>query len=361
MVAETVNAKSNLLKLIPVLIVFAVLYYVYGILKVEDISTFSALTEKNLVKVFYSFGIRDKDVVSSFQTEKKAEGIKWIKFTKIIDIEYEEYAPLKSALKKEFKDEPVIVKEEKYFPEQVQLNIIHRDIGVTVNTVQFNLLDEKNLLAIIVDDLGYHKDASGFLEIDIPLTFSILPQLPYSKHLAREFYRDGRPYMLHMPMEPEGYPEYDPGHLALMKDMPPQDIKNNIEEALKQVPGAKGLNNHMGSAFTADRAGMKMLMEILKEKDLFYVDSMTTSRTVGPELAAGLEIKWSKNNFFIDNKDDYDFILDRLKQLRARAQNNKRTVAICHPKKNTLLALKDYKNKLKDSSFRIVSVSEVLK
>ncbi|MGM0441201.1 MAG: divergent polysaccharide deacetylase family protein [Elusimicrobiota bacterium] len=352
---------DKLFKFILAVILLVSAYYLYSIMRVKDISRFSKETDQKISKIIKKAGITDKDTVKKEQIQKSEGGVKWIKFSKHIDISSSDYNVLNSKIKDILKSEAIIIKEEEYLPVQAKLEVKHKDTGVIINSLRFDLLKDKNLLAVIIDDLGRRKDAGGFLDIDLPVTYSILPQRAYSKQLAQKLSETGRSYILHMPMEPVGYPEDDPGKLALMRNMAEEEIRETMDRAFKQVPGAGGLNNHMGSAFTASRPDMKNLMKVLKEKDLFFVDSMTSTGTVGLSLAGEMDVPAVRNDFFLDNKDDYDYIMERLEKLKILAQNNKKTVAICHPRKNTLTALKDFEDDFKNSEFEIVPVSKILK
>ena len=77
--------------------------------------------------------------------------------------------------------------------------------------------NELPMVAIVIDDLGYQRHtASDFIELDLPLTLSFLPQAPFSKEMAKLAFEKGKETLLHLPMEPKAYPETDPGPESLI-------------------------------------------------------------------------------------------------------------------------------------------------
>ena len=132
-------------------------------------------------------------------------------------------------------------------------------------------------IAFIIDDIGSSiSRAQAFLNLKMPMTFSILPKLQYSDLLAEEIYEQGQEIMLHQPMEPYGH-EVDPGPGALYISYRDTEIEEIIEENLSQIPQATGVNNHMGSRFTSSSGKVVEALKIIKQKDLFFVDSLTSS------------------------------------------------------------------------------------
>ena len=146
--------------------------------------------------------------------------------------------------------------------------------------------DVRPKLAIIIDDLGYDsKIASSFIQLDLPLSFSILPCAPFTKRIAAQANQEGCELILHLPMEPRNFPSVNPGPGALFLSMNEDEIVRILDQNLKEVQGVQGVNNHMGSLFTEDEGKMLIILKALKRRNLFFVDSRTTSGTVGFELA----------------------------------------------------------------------------
>ena len=125
-------------------------------------------------------------------------------------------------------------------------------------------------IAFIIDDIGSSiSRAQAFLDLKMPMTFSIHPKLKYSDILAEKIYEHGQEIMLHQPMEPYGH-EVDPGPGALYISYRDTEIEEIIEENLSQIPQATGVNNHMGSRFTSSSSKVVEALKIIKQKDLFF-------------------------------------------------------------------------------------------
>jgi polysaccharide deacetylase 2 family uncharacterized protein YibQ len=161
---------------------------------------------------------------------------------------------------------------------------------------------ERGELAFIIDDAGYDlDDLQPFLDLAMPLAVAVLPNLPHSAEAARRVHGAGKELLLHLPMEPEGGENPGPG--ALLTGQPAAEIERLLDEALASVPGAIGVNNHMGSKATADRAFMDDLLDALDRRGLFFVDSRTTALTVAAPEAERLGVPYLARKVFLDAVD----------------------------------------------------------
>ncbi len=195
-------------------------------------------------------------------------------------------------------------------------------------------------VSIIIDDMGRSIDiARKFLELPYPLAFAVLPYEPHAKEVAKMIKDKGRVLLLHMPMEPKGYPAVNPGPGALLLEQDKNQQKKLFLEALSRVPGAVGVNNHMGSKFTENREAMTNFLTWVKEQGLFFVDSMTTPNSVGCDVAKSLGVPCVKRDVFLDHLVKQKFILHQLKRLEVMAHNRCFTLAIGHPHELTYQAL----------------------
>ena len=218
----------------------------------------------------------------------------------------------------------------------------------------------KARLAIIVDDLGYNLDvAFSLIDIDLPLSFSLLPFAPFTKTILQELNKREIDYMLHLPMEPKGYPSVDPGPGALYEDMDEKEIIKVLLNDLCMLPGVLGVNNHMGSCFTENTDKMIIVLKQLKEKGLFYIDSKTTSETVGYKLAKELGLKTAKRSVFLDNDLTPRALQIQMERFLNMARNNGVAIGICHPHKETLELLKKNLKKIK-SGYKMLPISELI-
>jgi polysaccharide deacetylase 2 family uncharacterized protein YibQ len=132
-------------------------------------------------------------------------------------------------------------------------------------------------IAVIIDDIGFDlRIVEELARIPAPIAFAVLPHTPHAAEAARFLHTAGKEILLHQPMEPHSYPEESPGAGALMVDMDEKQIRRQLRENLAAVPYVSGVNNHMGSRFMGDEARLTTVMEELKKRDLYFVDSRTS-------------------------------------------------------------------------------------
>jgi uncharacterized protein len=216
-------------------------------------------------------------------------------------------------------------------------------------------------LALVIDDFGGNlRRAQEFLELEVPITPAILPYLPASlevAHLARE---RGRPFLVHLPMEPAGYPRVNPGRGALLRTMSEEEVRRSVREALASLPGAAGVNNHMGSRLTELREPMDWLMGVLRTNSLFFLDSRTSARSVAGTAARDAGLDWIRRDVFLDNEEDVDAIGVQLDLALERAKQNGTAVAIGHPYPVTLEAIKRWIPRMKEAEVEVVPIDALL-
>ncbi|MFZ0613351.1 MAG: divergent polysaccharide deacetylase family protein [Desulfobacterales bacterium] len=202
--------------------------------------------------------------------------------------------------------------------------------------------DARPKVAIIIDDLGYDRRiAKKFLDLDRGLTFSVLPHTPHTQSIAAAILKKGGELMLHLPMEPLEYPAVDPGPGALLSSMSADELLAQLRDDLDDVPGIKGINNHMGSKLTAEAARLYQVFSVLKQEGLFFIDSRSTGATVGRASARLFQLPFAERDVFIDHVQDPDFMRDQIKDLIQTAQKNGEAIGIAHPSKTTLRILEE--------------------
>ncbi|MBW2603529.1 MAG: divergent polysaccharide deacetylase family protein [Deltaproteobacteria bacterium] len=217
-------------------------------------------------------------------------------------------------------------------------------------------------IAFIIDDIGNSiSRAQAFLDLKMPMTFSILPKLQYSDILAEQIYEQGHEIMLHQPMEPYCH-EFDPGPGALYISYGDTEIEEIMEENLSQIPQATGVNNHMGSRFTSCPSKVVEALKIIKQKDLFFVDSLTSSHSQAYKMARRLNMRTAPRNVFLDTSPDIRAVRRQLWHLKQYALSHGAAIGIGHPHLSTLTALNDFKQELNEKGpfFELVSVSDLL-
>jgi len=195
-------------------------------------------------------------------------------------------------------------------------------------------------VAVIIDDIGYDLDVVGQLaRIEAPLAFAVLPFTPHAAEAARRLHAAGKEILLHLPMEPRSYPAENPGPGALMTDMDDETIRSRVAEALAAVPHAIGVNNHMGSRFMEDEARLRVVMEELAKRGLFFVDSRTTAASRGKEAAASAGVPFAARAVFIDHKRGYEAALANLVPPNDGRRRGRPVLMIGHPHPETIRAL----------------------
>ncbi len=195
-------------------------------------------------------------------------------------------------------------------------------------------------LAIVLDDWGYNtKNLDAILQIDKPVTLSVLPGLPYSTLVAQKAKGHGHEVMLHMPMEPKAKIRLELA--TLYTSMTDDEIRANLYKALQTVPGAAGINNHEGSKATEDHRLMGVVFGELKKNDMFFLDSLVTNYSVCESAAKAAGIRFIKRSIFIDNESDPSYIKKQFEKAMSLALRNGEAVAIGHDRPNTIAVLKE--------------------
>ncbi len=223
------------------------------------------------------------------------------------------------------------------------------------------LPDELPKVAIIIDDLGYDRFiAKKFLALDGVFTFSVLPHGPFTKRIAKAAAAKGYDIMLHLPMEPIEYPSVNPGPGALLTSMSPDELIEQLRKDLDDVPSIKGVNNHMGSRMTTVSTQMYQIFSILKQRNLFFIDSRSTAKTVCEPSARLLQIPFAQRDVFIDHVPDTEFIRKQLRLLVKIAKRKGVAVGIAHPHKITYKILSQELPELK-KKVQLVPASSIVK
>ena len=218
---------------------------------------------------------------------------------------------------------------------------------------------QKPKIAIIIDDIGYQQNiAEKFINLDLNINFSILPHSPKGQLLSQKAKDKGRDILLHIPMEPISK-KWDPGPGALLLKMSHEEKIKTLLADLQSVPLAIGINNHMGSHYTEDSDAMREFLGIVKDKNLFFIDSLTSVKSVGYTLAKEMTLKTGRRDVFIDNDKDTKKIIIQLQRLVEMAIKNGQAIGIGHPHETTLQALIESQELLSDK-VSLVAINEIV-
>jgi len=218
------------------------------------------------------------------------------------------------------------------------------------------------LAAIVIDDLGNELGpAERIASWKAPVAGAVLPGVAYSGAAARALARGGKEVLLHLPMEPAGYPKVRPGPGVILRSQSDAEIVRTLESDLATVPGVVGVNNHMGSAATADPRVMRVVAGVLSDRGLFFLDSRTTDATVAERTAEEASVPAVSRRVFLDDVETEEAVSRQLAELVRRAQEEGSAVAIGHPYPATLTVLEREMPGLAARGVRLVRVGELVR
>ena len=199
---------------------------------------------------------------------------------------------------------------------------------------------KKGKLAIIFDDVSFAGDVRQIKALGLPVTMSFLP--PTSRHpdsaklAAKEPY-----YMVHLPMEAMNF--HSPEKVTLLTTDSKDVIVSRIKKIKEQFPKVKFINNHTGSKFTSDAEAMNRLIFALRLEEIGFIDSRTTAETKAEKVMKRYQMPYYTRDIFLDHEDDVAVIKGQIKKAIKMANKYGKCIAICHPHKATLQALKESK------------------
>ncbi len=217
-------------------------------------------------------------------------------------------------------------------------------------------------IAIIIDDIGaYDIGAFELKKLNIPITASILPHSPHAYDESKWCREYGLQTMLHIPMQPMNGngPSYGSSNTISIRSTD-AEIRTLIRKAKQIAPSARGVNNHQGSRATANRELMTRVLKIIKEENLFFVDSRTIGNTVAFQVAKELGVKTTYKDIFIDHIKSYSHSMSQIRRLVEVALKKGQAIAIGHPNSSTLKALRDSIPYIRSKGIKIVYVSHLL-
>lgn len=215
-------------------------------------------------------------------------------------------------------------------------------------------------VVLIIDDMGIsRKRTAEIASLKYPLTVAFLS---YGKDLATQMQNSrqaGQEIMLHTPMEAFSKVEEAPDVLTTQMSL--AEIRQNFEAMLNKFPNVMGINNHMGSKLTEDIERMNVIMQVLKERGMFFLDSKTSAKSRAEEAAAASGIAYAHRHVFLDNNNDKAYILGQLGQVERLAKKNGYAIAIGHPKSQTYEALKEWLPQMQNKGLELIHLSDAIK
>jgi polysaccharide deacetylase 2 family uncharacterized protein YibQ len=219
-------------------------------------------------------------------------------------------------------------------------------------------IDDVPRIAIVIDDVGLDVDAARrTIALDGALSLAVLPYAEAAGVISQEAQARGHDVLLHMPMEPVGLA--DPGPNALRLGLSDADLAARMRWALAQVPGAVGINNHMGSRFTADPRAMRVALAAVAERDPLFLDSLTTGESRGRAVAEGLGLRALQRDIFLDHVISAAEVEARLAEAESLARTRGWAVVIGHPHAVTLDVLENWVIEAERRGVELVTLTEL--
>ena len=214
--------------------------------------------------------------------------------------------------------------------------------------------------AVIMDDLGNSLEAvRAVCALKQPVTVAILPFTPAARETAREARAGGLEIMLHLPLESLHQKISTASAGTIYTSMSGEEIRRNVEACLDQIPGCQGVNNHAGSMITEDDRIMPVILEVLKERGLYFIDSRTSKNTIAFDTARRMGVPAASRQVFLDGDLTEAAIKAKIEELFQAARDKGQAVGICHPKKETLVALEKYLGSAGAYGVKLVFASEI--
>jgi polysaccharide deacetylase 2 family uncharacterized protein YibQ len=220
----------------------------------------------------------------------------------------------------------------------------------------------KPMIAIVLDDVGVNRRGAQLaIGLPAPLTLSFMTYADGPPAMTAQARAAGHVLMLRVPMQPRS-DAMDPGPNVLREDLPRAELMQRLNWGLARFDGFVGINNHMGSRFTASPEGMALVMGELKARGLLFLDSLTAADSVAGSLAARAEVPYAVRDVFIDNEpDDAAAIHRQLAILEQTARQQGYAVGIGHPHAGTVAALAEWIPEMRARGFALVPISAIVR
>ncbi|MBI4846115.1 MAG: divergent polysaccharide deacetylase family protein [Candidatus Omnitrophica bacterium] len=216
-------------------------------------------------------------------------------------------------------------------------------------------------IAIVLDDWGYSNALlRQTLDLNIPITFAILPGQTYSEEILQTIQKTGHEAILHLPLEPHNTEIHLLEKNTILTSMPKEEILRIFNDNIKKLPGIKGLNNHMGSFATENKSTMSIILDEAKKHNLYFLDSYTSKNSIIEALADEKHIPFLKRDIFLDDNYTEESIKNQLIDTKNLATSSGSAIAIGHVKPKTIEIIKNNIRQFKDAGVEFVYLSGLL-
>ena len=220
---------------------------------------------------------------------------------------------------------------------------------------------DRPVIAIVIDDMGLDRRRSlQAVNLPVPVTLAFMPYAQDAEKQTEQARQNGHELIVHMPMEPDDLAHNNPGPNALLLKNGEAENMRRLDKNLTAFTGFIGINNHMGSALTSNRAAITPVLQDLKEKGLWFLDSKTDARSVAANVADEIGLPFASRDVFLDNVNSTAAVLQQLRETEAVARHKGYAIAIGHPKDGTIAALQSWMRDAESRGFILVPLSTII-
>ncbi len=225
--------------------------------------------------------------------------------------------------------------------------------------VGYSVVSGRPRIVVVIDDMGLDKTRTArVIALPGPLTTSFLTYADDLETQTRAARKAGHELLVHVPMEPMNGAT-DAGRKVITGGLSREELSRRLDWALGRFPNFVGINNHMGSRFTADREGMTVVMSELKRRGLLFLDSRTTAKTVADSIAQKLHVPYARRHVFLDDSPSPADVARQMREAEEIARRDGFAVVIGHPRDATIVALRQWLSNLERRGFSLVPISAV--
>jgi len=360
--ASQTMSKKNISFLITLLIICSIIGYRI-ISKKADYSNDVADFDQLIIKVLDNLGVDTSTPLKNNRSTTKTLKAESIFIEKEFAVAYSVFLPeIKDAISQHISFTNLKLKRIKSKKSKTKKILIFDFYRKNLHVYRLILQQKLSLgdIAIVIDDWGYNKTAlEKALALKIPLTFAILPGLPYSKTISESAHAKNHEIILHLPLEPHNAAKHPLEKNTILTTMTDEQIIGILEKQITYVPHLKGINNHMGSKATEDERTMNLVFEQIRKKNLYFLDSYTSDNSIVQKVANSKNVKILKRDIFLDDKNDPDSILKELTKAKATAAAKGFAIVIGHARELTMDVLKNALKQTQQDGFRFVYLSEL--
>lgn len=214
-------------------------------------------------------------------------------------------------------------------------------------------------ISLVIDDLGRSvADVDTLQQLGVPISYSVLPFESRTPEVVDALRRHEAEILCHLPMAPRNGANPGPG--ALSREMAADELIMGTRVALEKIPGAVGVNNHMGSGLSSDPESMRAILEVVAESGLFYVDSRTSADSVGYQVALEVGVPAAERQVFLDSVHETETVKEQFRRLLEVGRERGTAIAIGHPSSVTLGVLEQEVPRALAAGYEFVPVSYLL-